>query len=203
MSQKWNERYAAKEYAYGEAPNNFFKEQIEKVPIGKILLPAEGEGRNAVYAAQLGWEVYAFDQSIEGKHKALRLAEKKNMKIVYDVAEFNASSYPDNYFDLIALIYAHFPSHVKSEYHKKLTQYLKSNGIVIFEAFSKKHLEYREKSPEVGGPENLEMLFSLDEIKSDFHNFEIILLEERSIQLSEGEFHKGEGSVIRFVGRKL
>ena len=54
----WNERYSSREYVYGERPNSFFKEQIEKVSIpGKLLLPGEGEGRNAVYAARLGWQI--------------------------------------------------------------------------------------------------------------------------------------------------
>jgi hypothetical protein len=44
-------------------------------------------------------------------------------------------------------------------------------------------------------------LFSIDEIKSDFQNFEVIELEEK-IQLNEGQFHNGLGMVIRFVGRK-
>lgn len=203
MSKMWDERYRANVYAYGEEPNNFFKEKMENIPIGKILLPAEGEGRNAVYAAQLGWEVYAFDQSIEGKNKAVKLGEKNNVKIIYEAAEFNNISYSEDYFDVVGLIYAHFPANVKSEYHKKLTKYLKPGGIIIFEAFSKKHLEFKEKNPNVGGPDNLEMLFSLDEIRNDFSNFGIIFLEEISINLSEGEYHNGEGSVIRFVGKKL
>jgi len=46
------------------------------------------------------------------------------------------------------------------------------------------------------------MLFSIDEIKSDFDNYEIIELVEKEIELNEGLFHNGIGSVIRFVGRK-
>ena len=46
------------------------------------------------------------------------------------------------------------------------------------------------------------MLFSIDELKSDFANYEIIELVEKEIELNEGSFHNGLGSVIRFVGRK-
>ena len=46
------------------------------------------------------------------------------------------------------------------------------------------------------------MLFSIDELKSDFVNYEIIELEEKEIELNEGVFHNGKGSVVRFVGRK-
>lgn len=61
MEAFWNNRYKEKEFAYGIAPNQFFKESINKLKIkGTILLPAEGEGRNAVYAAKKGLKVTAF-----------------------------------------------------------------------------------------------------------------------------------------------
>jgi hypothetical protein len=54
MEEFWNERYADSEYVYGENPNEFLVEQLAQLPLGKILFPCEGEGRNAVYAAQKG-----------------------------------------------------------------------------------------------------------------------------------------------------
>jgi hypothetical protein len=78
-TDKWNERYSKDEYAYGEKPNNYLKEQLEKLNIGAILFRAEGEGRNAVYAAKLCWTVSAFDISVEGKNKVFRLAETNNV----------------------------------------------------------------------------------------------------------------------------
>jgi Tellurite resistance protein TehB len=75
MKDFWNTRYKEESYAYGIEPNAFFKENIDKLVPGKILLPAEGEGRNAVYAARKGWEVTAFDFSDEAKIKTLKLAQ--------------------------------------------------------------------------------------------------------------------------------
>ena len=76
MKQFWDERYGDDEYAYGTKPNTWFAEQLARMAQGRLLLPAEGEGRNAVYAAKLGWEVTAFDISAAGRDKAMRLAEK-------------------------------------------------------------------------------------------------------------------------------
>jgi hypothetical protein len=202
MKNMWDDRYSKTEFAYGEQPNNFLKEQLIKIPVGTILFPAEGEGRNAVYAATLDWTVDAFDQSIEGEKKALKMAEKHHVSINYMAGEFRSLTYTENQFDALALIYAHFPADKKSSYHKILTTYLRPGGIVIFEAFSKRHLDYNRINEKVGGPKDLETLFSIEEIKSDFENFEIIELEEKEIQLNEGLFHNGLGMVIRFVGRK-
>jgi len=199
---RWNDRYSKEEFAYGVQPNNYLKEQLEKLLVGTILFPAEGEGRNAVFAAKLGWIVSAFDISVEGRNKALRLAQSNNVTIDYQVGELQTLNYNTGQFDAIALIYAHFPADIKSHYHKTLDKYLRKDGILIFEAFSKRHIDYIAKNEKVGGPKEIAMLFSIDELKLDFANYEIIGLTEKEIELSEGLFHNGKGSVIRFIGRK-
>lgn len=200
--ERWDERYKNQEFAYGEQPNNYLKEQLEKLPVGSILFPAEGEGRNAIFAARLGWQVSAFDISTEGKRKAMRLAEAHDVHIDYQVGELETLKYAEGQFDAIGLIYAHFPANVKSLYHQIMNNYLRKGGLVVFEAFSKKHLDYIARNEQVGGPKDIAMLFSMDEIKSDFQDYEIIELMEMEIELHEGSFHNGTGSVIRFVGRK-
>jgi len=199
---KWNERYGNEAYAYGESPNVFFKEKIQELEKGTVLMPAEGEGRNAVFAAKMGWSVFAFDQSKEGKKKATQLAEKNGVSINYQVGELQSMVYENEQFDAIGLIYAHFPANLKSQYHKLLCRYLKKGGVIIFEAFSKNNIQYRTKNPKIGGPPELASLFSLEELTLDFENFEIIQLEEKEIELTEGLYHNGKGSVIRFVGKK-
>jgi len=199
---RWNERYRNEEFAYGEEPNNYLKEQLQKLRPGNILFPAEGEGRNAVFAARIGWTASAFDISEEGRHKALRLAEKNHVSIDYRVGELQSLFYQPEQFDVIALIYAHFPADIKSIYHKTLEKSLRKGGYIIFEAFSKNHLDYIARNEKVGGPKDIAMLFSIEEIKSDFANYEILDLAEKEIELQEGIFHNGTGSVIRFTGQK-
>jgi len=201
-TDRWNERYSKAEFAYGQQPNNYLKEQLEKLAVGTILFPAEGEGRNAVFAAKLGWTVSAFDISTEGKNKASLLALTNNVTIDYQVGELEALNYSTDYFDAIALIYAHFPANIKSLYHRTLDKYLKKGGIIIFEAFSKKHIDYISRNEKVGGPKDIASLFSIDEIKSDFANYDFKELNESEIELNEGVYHNGQGCVIRFVGQK-
>lgn len=200
--QRWEERYSKEGYAYGTEPNDFLREQLEQRKPGKILFAAEGEGRNAVYAARQGWTVSAFDISTQGRAKALQLAEKNNVHLDYLVGELPTLPYLPNTFDALALIFAHFPANIKSSYHKILSTLVQPGGVVIFEAFSKDHLEYRKQNERVGGPTDIASLFSTEEIQSDFTGYEIILLEEKVVYLNEGPHHSGTGSVIRFVGRK-
>jgi 2-polyprenyl-3-methyl-5-hydroxy-6-metoxy-1,4-benzoquinol methylase len=203
MEKFWNDRYKNKEFAYGKNPNVFFKETINELNLsGKILLPAEGEGRNAVYAAKNGLDVTAFDISEEGKIKALELARSERVKIDYKVGELNQLNLKKNSFDSLALIYAHFPENIKEKLHKELAELIKPNGYLILEGFSINNLELRKKNPKIGGPGKKGMLFSEKEMKETFKNFEIIQLSETLIELNEGNFHNGLASVIRFVGKK-
>jgi len=199
---RWNERYSDEAYAYGEEPNEYLKMQLLNLPSGSALFPAEGEGRNAVYAAQQGWKVSAFDISEEGMKKAVKLAERKHTEIDYRVGLLPTLNFKPASFDLIALIYAHFPRPIKSEIHQQLITLLKPGGTIIFEAFSKRHLDYVTRNEKVGGPKDLDTLFSVEEIKNDFKNFDVVELLETEVNLSEGSYHNGTGSVIRFVGRK-
>ncbi len=92
MINFWDERYSEKDYVFGEAPNVFFVDQLAGMKPGTIILPGEGEGRNAVYAASLGWKVHAFDSSTAGKSKALQLAHRKGVIIDYAIIDAEAAT---------------------------------------------------------------------------------------------------------------
>lgn len=203
MENFWDIRFKQDAYVYGKLPNAFFKEIIDAYkPIGNILLPAEGEGRNAVYAAKSGLNVYAFDTSIEGKHKALKLAKQNNVSINYEVGDFFNLQLLNKKFDVAALIFAHFSLDILRDYHRKVAELLKPNGLLIIESFSKNHLEFQKVNPNAGGPKNSDMLFSKEIIQRDFPGFEILKLEEVEDTLKEGAFHDGKARLIRFLGRK-
>ena len=203
MRQKWDERYKAQEFAYGKEPNVFFSEWLRKFEPGSILMPADGEGRNGVFAAGLGWKVTSFDLSVEGQSKALQLAKENRVTLEYIVGDLGQLWFQKEKFDAIGLVYAHFAGEKKSAFHKKLSDYLRPGGIIILEAFSKRHVHFNKLDPKVGGPTGIDMLHSREEIMADFENYEVLMLEETEILLNEGKYHIGTGAVIRFVGRKV
>ncbi|MBN2236392.1 MAG: class I SAM-dependent methyltransferase [Bacteroidales bacterium] len=191
----WNVRYAQEFYVYGEEPNKFFRDKLDQLPVGKLLLPAEGEGRNAVYAASKGWDVVAFDSSIEAIKKAKGLAFKNKVEIDYRLATFEEIELELNSFDAIAFIFAH--NMPRKENHQKMLRFLKSGAAVILEGFSKNQLNYSS-----GGPRNLNLLFSSEELKSDFGSLSTMELQELMVDLNEGSDHRGMASVIRLLGVK-
>lgn len=197
MKEFWNERYSADEYVYGTAPNTFLRKQLECLIPDTVLFPCEGEGRNAVFAAQHGWSVSAFDASDTGKEKAMLLAKKKGVEIDYEVADALDVSYPQASFDVIALIYAHFPTNIRQELHHRMISWLKPGGILILEAFNPHQL-----SNTSGGPKDPSMLYTEEMLQNDFNQLQTIKLHNEKIMLDEGSFHRGQADVIRYVGQK-
>ena len=196
MEKFWNERYGQITYVYGKFPNKFFAGQLRKLQKGNILLPAEGEGRNAVYAAVKGWEVTAFDFSEEGQKKAFDLAREYEVEIDYQIQNAIEFSTSEKY-DAIALIFAHFAGEDRKTLFDKLDSCLKPGGHLIMEVYSKSQIGRSS-----GGPKKLDLLYSKNEIKTLFPDIDFTILEETKVILNEGGNHIGEAAVIRAVGMK-
>lgn len=195
----WDGRYGAHESVYGAAPNAYLKEKIAGLVPGQALFPAEGEGRNALYAASLGWKVRAFDQSVVAKEKALAWAGRLGLHLEYDVMgleHFPEVHFPGGY-DLIGLFYVHMPSALRKEFHAKMVRNLKPGGRLILECFSPRQLDYSS-----GGPKDPDMLYTVDLALEDFSALAELQVSEEVVELDEGAFHQGRASVIRVIGTR-
>lgn len=197
MKAFWDKRYQAFELVYGIKPNEYLKAKLPK-KTGSILLPGDGQGRNALFAAKQGWLVTAFDYSSTAKLQADKLFSKHNVNVDFQTLSYQDCIFEEETFDCIALIYNHMPSSFRKEVHQKYISFLKPNGILILEAFSKKQLPLNS-----GGPKNSDFLFDTNTIENDFKILETLELHEMQTILDEGEFHKGKAEIIRYIGRKL
>ncbi|BAX81553.1 class I SAM-dependent methyltransferase [Labilibaculum antarcticum] len=197
MSKMWDQRYAESKYIYGKKANAFFEEQLNLLSSGKVLLPAEGEGRNAAYAASKGWAVDAFDYSKQAVENARVFFEENKVDVnMYHGSILDHPTVVEKY-DALALLYLHLPSQERMKTHHFVADSLKPGGVVVMEVFSKRQIGRNS-----GGPQKEDMLYDILEIRRDFHEFDISVLEEVEIYLSEGKLHNGNAMVIRFVGRK-
>jgi SAM-dependent methyltransferase len=197
MKEMWDKRYSENTFVYGTKPNEFFKQQIDVLTPGKLLLFGEGEGRNAVYAASKGWDVLALDWSEKAREKALALARQNNVLFSYEVGNFLDIPVEHYSFDAVALIYIHLEEEGREQLHKKAITSLKRGGMIILEAFDKEQL-----GKTTGGPQNIDVLYSLENMVTDFQDLEFTYFAKETLQLDEGDGHKGEAFVIRFAGIK-
>ena len=197
MSNFWDDRYSRKEYIYGTSPNEFFKTQLDKIKPGKLLMLAEGEGRNAVYAAKHGWNVDAVDSSQQAKVKALNLAGQNNITINYEVESLNIFIPERSKYDALGIIFVHLDQELIKKVHARAIEALKPGGKIILQVFEKEQLGRKS-----GGPDRLELLCSIDDVKNNFETLSTEILNKEKILLSEGQYHSGEAVVINFVGKK-
>ena len=197
MATQWDERYSTETYVYGTEPNKFYSKELKNLTPGKILFLGEGEGRNSVFAATHGWHVDAVDASAVGKEKALKLAQQNNTTINYEVADLNNYNPAIESYDAVVLIYLHLPEELREKVHASAIAALKPGGTLILEAFEKEQINNN-----TGGPRNIDLLYSLEDIYTDFHELDIVKFNKEIVDLTEGDKHKGESVVIRYVGKK-
>lgn len=193
----WDERYAENETVYGLEPNRFFKAFIDTHKPGTLLLPAEGEGRNAIYAAMKGWQVDAFDFSPVAREKALKRAKEMGVSINYythRAEDFRAGKL----YDAVALIYVHLPETVRKGFHQEVYRSLQSGGYMVMEAFAKEQIHNTS-----GGPKDPALLYDAPTICTDFQFLHMLSCGQKTIQLAEGSFHQGKADVLQMIGQKL
>ena len=197
MQQFWDQRYAENETVYGNEPNKFFRLFIDQHKPGTLLLPAEGEGRNAVYAASRGWQVDAFDFSQVAKEKALDFARGERVVINYElknIADFKAGKQ----YDAVGLIFVHLPEVLRKKFHQEVYNSIKSGGFMVLEAFAKEQAQL-----ESGGPRDATLLYDVPSLCNDFPFLHMLSCEQKEIFLDEGDYHKGKASVLRMIGQRL
>ncbi|MFY7651300.1 MAG: class I SAM-dependent methyltransferase [Chitinophagaceae bacterium] len=194
----WNERYGEMAFAYGTKPNYFLEKMLPYAQDNQtILFPAEGEGRNAVFAATKGWNTWAFDISDVGKRKAMHLAALNSVTIQYNLANYESFSYPSNSFDVVGLFFTHASPPTFATLCRKVTEVLKPGGILLANLFAVNQLNNN-----TGGPKQADWLLTTKLIESYFPKFLFTHLNETTVDLQEGKYHNGLASVIEVMAQK-
>lgn len=193
----WDERFQTSKHLYSTEPNIYFKRYLGQKTSGTILLPADGEGRNGVYAAKNGWNVTSFDYSETGIQHANELAEQENVKLHTHFASIETIDFPKASFDIIAIVFLHLPPDIRTKHFPRLTQYLKTGGELYILGFAKEQIDNSS-----GGPKNIDMLFSPEELAKDFKSLKILRNQPFTDIIDEGPKHQGKANLIEFIGVK-
>lgn len=196
MKSKWDNKYSSEEYFFGTDPNDFLKEEIEKLAPGKALFIGEGEGRNSVFAATLGWEVDCIDVSEVGKEKALKLAGNNNVKINYEIGDALNYNYLNDTYDAVVLIYFHVDKELRANFNRKIINTLRNNGSLILLVYDEDHLKNNSN-----GPKEINLLYTLSEIAEDFIDFEFSTFAKENLERVKRDVQQ-TSTIIKFVGEK-
>jgi len=195
----WNQRYAEEGLAYGDKPNEYLTSAISQLtPGSKVLVVGDGEGRNGIWLAKQGFNVFSIDYSPVAVDKIKALAADQKVPIQVECHDLTEYEWPENFFDAVVAIYLHFPSDVRAKMHVAMLSALKPAGSIIIEAFNKDQLDYPS-----GGPPVEDMLFSAEILQNDFSPANIIECYESVVELNEGKYHVGKGAVVRLIAEKV
>jgi SAM-dependent methyltransferase len=193
----WDERYAQTGFIYGTEPNEFLAAVAGQIPPGPVLTLAEGEGRNGLFLAGLGYEVTAVDQSEVGLAKARRLAEERGLKIATqqaDLAEYVIE--PERWAGIVS-IFCHLPKSIRVPLHAAVVRGLRPGGVFLLEAYTPKQF-----GRGTGGPSSPELMTSLDDLKRELAGLEFLHAQELEREVREGQYHTGLASVVQVVARQ-
>ncbi len=193
----WDKRYDTEEYVYGKAPNKFLAEAVKPLKRGKALCLAEGEGRNAVYLAQQGFEVLAVDQSAVGLRKADALAAERDVSIATQVADLADFPIEPGQWALIVSIFCHLPPDLRKKTHRDAVRGLKPGGALVLEGYTPEQLNYK-----TGGPPTVELMMTKEILTEELAGLRITQCRQLVRDILEGKFHGGPGAVVQFIGVK-
>ena len=191
----WDDRYAASDYLFGTAPNDFLKTVAHQLaPNSQILCLADGEGRNGVYLAAHGHTVPAVDQSRVGLEKAKKLAQQKQVSVETIKADLAAYDLGVESWDCIVTIFLHIPSEVRANIYPRIIAALKPGGSLILESYTPNQLNHK-----TGGPPTSDLMLTKDQLTQYFSEMNLEHLQELEREVIEGTGHTGLASVVQLL----
>lgn len=181
----WEERYATPEYIYGKEPTDFLRENVKLLPKGKALVLAMGEGRNAVFLAQNGFEVEGCDISPRALEKAQLLAKERGVSLKAFQADLDNYQLPRGAYDVVACFY-----YLQRDLVPQMKAALKPGGMIIMETYTKDNLKYGFR-----GPKNPGYLLDPNELLHLFSNMKVVFYREMVVE--------GRKAVASIIAQKV
>lgn len=187
-ARAWDERYAATGLVWSGTPNRFVAEELADLAPGRALDLAAGEGRNALWLAERGWQVTAVDFSRVGLDKGRALAGRHGSAVTWvcsDVLTYDAG----REVDLVVLAYLQLAAEQRRDAVRRAFGSLRAGGTLLLVAHDSTNL-----TEGTGGPSDPEVLYTGEEVLGDLdgERFEVRRAERVAREVAPGDGHGGE-----------
>ncbi len=195
----WDQRFAQPGLLFGATPNAFLRhEAVRLAPRSRVLSVADGEGRNAIWLAEQGHAVTAFDLSPVAVTKAGAWAAERGQPVEFHVAGVDDWAWTPRRFDAVVAIFVQFADPaMRQRLFAGMWQTLEPGGLLLLQGYTPKQLDYR-----TGGPGKLEHLYTEAMVRALLPQAEWLLLQEYEDMLTEGSGHAGRSALLAAVARK-
>lgn len=184
--ERWNRILTASKPAFNTSPNAFLVEMVQGRKPGKALDVGMGQGRNAIWLAQQGWETTGFDPAERAVAMAVDTAKKLGLTLHTHTVGEEQFDFGDNQWDLIVLSYAG-----GRESRDKVIRGLRPGGLLVLEAF---HRDAAKGRPIGGG-----VVFDSAELPALFRSLRVVRYQE---PMGIADFGRQRVRLVQFCAEK-
>lgn len=182
---EWDERYASTDLVWSAAPNVFVVRELAGLAPGRALDLGAGEGRNAIWLAERGWQVTAVDFSAVALAKAAQLAAARGVTgVTWVAADLRSYQPPPGSFDLVLLAYIHLPPAESTAVLQIAATALAPGGTLLFVGHDRDNIAHG-----YGGPQEPAVLHQAAEVVAALPGLVIQQAgqERRAVPTGDGE----------------
>jgi 2-polyprenyl-3-methyl-5-hydroxy-6-metoxy-1,4-benzoquinol methylase len=162
----WDNKYLTREYNSAREPSRLLVQLLPLLPKGRALDIACGEGRNAIFLAQNGYDVDAVDISTVALERVAEAADHEGVKVNPIQADLENYEIPVGTYDLIINL-----NYLQRSLVPAIKMGIKKGGAVIFETYT---LEQQA----IGHPKNPDFLLEPNELLHLFSDLHIFFYRE-------------------------
>jgi SAM-dependent methyltransferase len=164
----WDLRYAGRQLVWTATPNRFLVAEVASLPAGRALDVACGEGRNAVWLAERGWQVTGVDFSPVALAKAAELAAARGVEVEWVLADLMEWAPPADAFDLVCVMYLQLPAAERTRALRRAMRSLARGGTMLVVGHDLVNL-----TEGVGGPSSPAVLYTPEDVVGDLRGLAI------------------------------
>jgi SAM-dependent methyltransferase len=157
-AEQWNERYGAAEL-WGVEPNRFVPPAVATLRPGRALDLACGEGRNAIWLAQQGWDVVAVDFADIAVDRGRQRARELGVAVEWIVADLRSWVPPEGRFDFVLLCYLQLPAEQRVDVWSRAAHAVAPGGIFFLVGH-----DARNVTDGVGGPQDVSVCYTAADV---------------------------------------
>ncbi len=182
-SAGWDARYAASDLVWGAEPNRFVVREFAGLPAGRALDIGAGEGRNAIWLAEMGWRVTAVDFSPVAIGRARDLAAARGVSVEWVVADIRDYQPDAGVFDAVLVAYLHVVAAERAAVLARAVAALAPGGCILVVGHDVSNI-----AEGVGGPPEPDILYTPEAIVAELPGVRVRRAERarRPVQTERG-----------------
>ena len=184
--EDWNRRYGKAPLLWSAEPNRYLVEEVADLPAGRALDLGAGEGRNAIWLAEHGWQVTGVEFADVALGRARQIAADRHVEVNWiqaDVLQWKAES---TGFDLVLLIYLHFPRQAMATVLRNAQDAVAPGGTLLLIGHDRSNYEHGH-----GGPQDPSLLYEPADVTAMLADLEILKAgtRRRPVETDSGTVH--------------